>query len=84
MSDDTVITGLARLLHLPTLDARQARRVRSEGGCVVDEDDVKAHDGVLLGGYSREADARRMAWVVCREGLTPGYAHVVAPREVAS
>jgi hypothetical protein len=43
VSDETVITALARLLHLPDLDARQARRVRAEGGCVVDEDGVKEH-----------------------------------------
>lgn len=41
---------------------------------------VVRFDGVLLGGYSREADAERVAWVINREGMTPGVAHVVAPR----
>ncbi len=40
---------------------------------------VIRHDGKLLGGFSDEADARRVCRVIC-EGQDEGYAHVIAPR----
>lgn len=41
---------------------------------------VVRHDGTLLGGFTAEADAQRVAHVINREGATPGHAHVVAPK----
>ena len=44
---------------------------------------VVRHDGVLLGGYSHEAHARRACWVLCREGGLVGHAYVQLPKDKA-
>lgn len=45
---------------------------------------VVRHDGALLGGYSREADARRALGVIVRDDMPRGYAHVAVPRGAQS